>query len=262
MIIDSHVHFGKIGYFDLSESDLIRAMDRYNVDFGIVSNLEGMEFDSELNPIERGLRVSQIEVNARALEFVGRHPDRLKGLFWTKPHTEGFSDEVGEFISRHREHFVGLKAHPYHSKLRFTDARYLPYIEAARENDLVFAVHTAVDEYSRPEYLYQVAEDYPHVDFLMVHMGMLSDHQEAIRYVAELPNLYGDTTWVDEAAVLNAVDVCGSGKVLFGTDAVVAGIDTYAKYADLLAELSTRLAMEDLQNVLWRNAARLFHLDL
>lgn len=262
MIIDSHVHFGRMGRFDLHGSDLIHAMDKYRVEIGVVSNLEGAEFDSELNLIDGESRVPQTEVNARTLAFVERHPTRLKGLFWIKPHTEGYSDDVKDFLLQHREHFAGLKAHPYHSKLRLTEGQYQPYIELAEENHLTFVVHTAKDEYSRTRHVHDVAADYPDVDFVMVHMGMYSDHREAAEYMADLPNLFGDTTWVNTAAVLEAVDICGSEKILFGTDAIVEGIDTYARYEGLLTAVSAQLDGEGAEDLLWRNAARLFEIGL
>lgn len=262
MLIDSHVHFGTMGRFDLSQRDLIRAMNKYGVDFAIVSNLEGAEFDSELNLIEEECQVPQLEVNARTLALVERYPERLKGLFWLKPHTEGYAEDVEVFMLQHSEHFSGFKAHPFHSRLRFTEPEYRPYIELAREHDLVFVVHTAKDEYSRMNHVYDVAKDYPDVDFVMVHMGMFSDHSQAAELMAELPNLYGDTAWVDAEAVLGAIDVCGSEKILFATDAIVDGIDTYAKYGDLLTMVSTQLDRKDAQNILCKNAASLFGVDL
>jgi len=261
MLIDSHVHFGTMGRFDLSQRDLIHAMDKYGVDFGIVSNLEGAEFDSELNPIQGESLVPQLEVNARTLAFVKRYPERLKGLFWLKPHTEGYAEDVEAFMLQHSEHFSGFKAHPFHSKLRFTEPEYRPYMELAREHDLVFVVHTAKDEYSRMNHVYDVAKLHPDVDFVMVHMGMFTDHKQAAELIAELPNLYGDTAWVDAEAVLDAVDVCGSEKILFATDAIVDGIDTYAKHENLLTAISTQLDREDAENILWRNAARLFQVQ-
>ena len=53
MVIDSHVHIGKIDKFNMPESMVIESMKKYNIDFSLVSNIEGIEVDCEQNIIDR-----------------------------------------------------------------------------------------------------------------------------------------------------------------------------------------------------------------
>lgn len=50
-----------------------------------------------------------------------------------------------------------------------------------------------------------MALKYPNVNFVMCHMGLATDNQEAIELIAKLPNLYGDTAWVRADMVYQAI---------------------------------------------------------
>jgi len=258
MVIDSHVHFGKAMEWDLKGIDLIKAFKKYSIDFGIVSNLEGAEFGHELEEIEND--DDQIEVNKKTLELVKKNPAKLKGLFWIKPYTNKYSNKVKEFLIENREYFCGLKAHPYHSKMKFTTENYKPYIQVAEELDIPFSVHTAGDENSDIKYLYEVAKENPKVNFIAVHMGLGTDNEEAIEYISKAENLFGDTTWVSKEKVLKAVEKCGSKKIMFGTDAIIDGTNTYEKYLPMFEFLHEHLSENDFENIFRNNAKRIFNL--
>lgn len=258
MVIDSHVHFGKAMEWDLKGEDLIRSFKKYSIDFGVVSNLEGAEFGHDLEKIENDK--DQIEVNRKTLELVKKNPEKLKGLFWIKPYTNKYSEEVKDFLIENKEFFCGLKAHPYHSKMKFTTANYKQYIDLAKELKVPFAVHTAGDENSEVKYLYETAKENPEVKFIAVHMGLGTDNSEAIEYISNTENLYGDTTWVSKENVLEAVKKCGSNKILFGTDAIIDGTNTYEKYLDMFEFLHDKLTNEDFENIFRYNTKRIFKL--
>ena len=93
----------------------------------------------------------------------------------------------------------------------------------------------------------------------MVHMGLCSDNEEAIRCVAQADNLYGDTTWVPLDKVRKAIRVCGSEKILFGSDAPIDGAKSYAFYQDML-RIYQQTPDRDWENVFYRNAQALFGL--
>ncbi|WP_027339798.1 amidohydrolase family protein [Halonatronum saccharophilum] len=262
MVIDSHLHFGKIGKFDMGVDVLLESLDKYGIDFGIVSNIEGVEFDTELRKIPKEFMVSQMEVNKKTLELVKDHFDKLIGLVWIKPHTESFTNELGDFILDNRDYFVGFKIHPYHSKLKISDDRYKEYLGFANEISLPCAVHTAKCPYSDIGDLYKVAKEYSKVNFIAVHMGLGSDNSRAIDYISKLDNLYGDTTWVPLERVIDAVEGCGSHKILFGTDNPIDGLDTYQKYEELLIKGRDLFKEEDYQDIFSLNAKRIFGLEL
>ena len=260
MLIDSHMHFGRIGEFNMPPEVLLTTLDKYKIDWGIISNIEGCEFDSNLDLIPDKEQIPQLEVNRRTLNLVKAHPDKLRGQFWIKPHQEGFSRKVEEFILNNQQYFVGLKVHPYHSNLALTAKSCQPYLEFANQHGLSVAVHTADDENSRPKHVYQMAQKYKEVDFIMVHLGLGTDNSQAIKYVAQQENLYGDTTWVSYDHVTKAIAKCGAHKILFGTDSPIDGVDTYQQYEQFLHSRNNSWSKEVQKQVFSANAKKIFDL--
>lgn len=256
-IIDSHVHIGQLREWDFPGDLLIESMDKYGIGFGLVSNVSGGEFVGDQEHYAGG---NQIEVNDVIKTFVMTHPDRFRGLFWIRPRLEGFSPEIEGYLQENQQFFCGLKVHSSQSKLPFTPEYHRDYLTLCARLKLPIAVHTEIDGYANPAFVYETAKAFPDVNFIMVHMGMWTDHLESIGYVRELPNLYADTTFVDTESVMRAVKECGSAKILFGSDAPALGVDIYERYQEVLARFEEDLSSTDRENILFRNAERLFKL--
>lgn len=92
-------------------------------------------------------------------------------------------------------------------------------------------------------------------------MELNSDHREAVRRIAQIPNLYGDTTFVAPEDVVHAIETCGPEKLLFGSDAPATGLDCYQALEDLKRILPDTFGREAADQVLFGNARRIFHLD-
>ncbi len=260
MIIDSHTHIGTIHDFSITGDMLLRSMRRYGIGYALVSSVEGAEFDGGTRELEPWK--PQITVNEEVAALARAHRHMMKGLFWIKPRREGWSHEVERFMTEHRDVMAGFKAHPSLSMLNITDERYVPYIRCAERMGLPFAVHSAPDEFSPPRAVYDTAQRFPGVNFIMVHMGLGTDNTKAARYIRELPNLYGDTSWVTAEHVLDAVRECGSGKILFGTDAPIDGEKTYGSYTGMIELLRRELSAHEFDDVFRGNALRLFRLEV
>lgn len=261
MIIDTHMHVGKMLNFNLDEAVILEAMKKHDIDFGIVSSIEGTEFGHNFEVIPEELQISQKEVNIRTLDFVKSNKGKLKGAFWIKPNLEGYGGWIEQFLIENRDYFCAIKMHPFHSKMKPTDDKVRPYLELAEKLAVPFIVHTAGDIYSDPQNVYEAAKFYPKLNFVMVHLGLGTDNERAIELLEKLPNLYGDTTWVNTEKVLAAVKKCGSEKLLFGTDAPIDGVDTYEKYKELISVLKLKLTRYEYENVMFKNAVRLFGLN-
>lgn len=263
MIIDSHVHIGKIIKFNMPEEMLLESMEKYHIDYALVSNIEGCEVDNDQRPIPPEQQFSQRDINEKVLRLVRAHPDKLGALLWIKPATEGCTPEFEAMVADNRDVIYGLKVHPYHSKLSFGSPQTEKYIQLAQKYGLVVVTHTANDYESSPQVAYEVALKYPDVNIVMYHMGLVTDNQEAIRLIAQLPNLYGDCCWVTYDKTMQAIQVCGIDKILFGTDNPINGLDTYDDpvfYNPYFNEMRTALSQEDYEKFMFRNAIRLFKL--
>lgn len=258
MMIDTHIHYGKFGIFSLDENKLIEQMDKYKIDIGIISTIECCEFRSSDKALEE-FQHKQLDANERLLDFITRHSGRFYASFWCKPYTENNYQEVFDFLKKHRDTFVGLKLHPFYSQLALEDKRYLPYIEIAKSLKLPVSIHSAADELSNPVQVLNMAKAHTEVEFIMVHMGLCSDNELAIECVASADNLYGDTTWVPYPKVMKAMEKCGSGKIVYGSDAPVDADKTYEYYEPMFADYAS-CTSDDLENVMYKNAKRLFRL--
>lgn len=252
----------------MSEEDVIGSMDRYGIDFSLVSSIEAVEFDHNGQPVPKELQRSQNEVFADTLAFARRYPDRIGAMPWMKLYTETPDQEFIRMLEENRELVYGIKLHPFHSRVAPDDPRAECIYEIARAYHLPVVSHTGGCEEARSIHLYHAAVKHPDIDFVMVHMDLGTDNSEAIELLGQADNLYGDTTWVSVKSTLKAIEKWGSGKILFGSDNPVDGADTYlhnktgdrSLYQEYFNELRAMISPWDYENIMYRNAARLFHI--
>jgi len=268
LLIDSHTHVGNIQFEVgknrvkyLPEENLLEALRKYKIDFALVSGLEGAEYDSDSSLAPKKMQVSQKEGIRKILEFVKKHDKILKAVIWIKPYTEGFTGELEELVSANIRFIAGLKMHPTLSGIKATDRRYYPYLEMAVKLNLPVQVHTENDGLSDLKLVGKLASIFPELSFVMVHMGMNSDNREAIKLIIDSDNLYGDTCVVRHENVIKAIKACGSEKILFGSDTVVNGIDTYEKYMPLIENIQSSFTEKEAADVLGLNCMRIFNLQ-
>ncbi|MBS0011459.1 MAG: amidohydrolase family protein [Bacteroidales bacterium] len=183
----------------------------------------------------------------------------LKALLWIKPYTEKVTRDLEQFIKDNRDYIAGLKMHPSLSGIKLTDDRFTPYLELAASFNLPVQVHTENDGLSNVNYVEDIAATYRDTDFVMVHMGLNTGNGDAMNIIKKYDNVYGDTCEVKHDNVIRAIRECGPDKILFGTDAIVHGIDTYARYMPLLELIRSNFSREEADNVLFRNCRRVFH---
>jgi predicted TIM-barrel fold metal-dependent hydrolase len=269
MIIDSHTHIGNIPFDigknrvkNLTGEDLIGSLEKYKIEFAIVSGLEGAEFDADFKLATKKMQVSQKEGIERIIGFVRNNISKVRALFWIKPYTEPLTEEIKKMVVENRSLICGLKIHPTMSNMKFTDRKYYPYLEMAVELGLPVQVHTENDGRSDVKYVGKMASIFPEIKFVMVHMGMDSDNSEALSLAGNSPNIYGDTCVVRHENIIKAIKECGSDKILFGTDSIVNGLDTYQRYIPLIEKIKEKFSEKEAANVLGLNSIRIFGLPV
>lgn len=266
MLIDTHVHIGIMLDFVLMEEDVIYSMDRYGVDFSLVSSIEAVEFDHAGRLIPEDLQIPQNTVFEKTLAFARRYPDRIGVMPWMKMYSEAPDKAFIRLLEENRRLVYGIKLHPFHSRVAPDDPRAERIYDIARAYHLPVVSHTGGCEEARSIHLYNAALAHPDIDFVMVHMDLGTDNAEAIELLGRADNLYGDTTWVSVKSTLRAVEKWGSGKILFGSDNPVDGRDTYlhnktgdrSLYQEYFNELRAMLSPQEYDNIMFRNAMRLF----
>ena len=270
MIIDTHVHIGNMLVFDMPPENVLYSMDKYGIDFSLVSNVECAENDHDGTPIPQSIQKSQNAVLKKTLEFARGHSDKIGVLPWLKIRQERPDAEFIKMIAENRDIIYGLKLHPFHSRTAPDDETLESVYKIAAEYNLPVVSHTGGCAEADSLRLYNAAKKHPEINFVMVHMDLGTDNSQAIELLGKLPNLYGDTTWVPVESTLKAIKKWGSEKILFGSDNPIDGKDTYLNdkfgnrslYQQYFNEFKAMVSKEDYDNIMYRNAKKLFRIKI
>ena len=266
MVIDSHAHIGNLWVLNLNVRKVLWSMEQYGVDFSLVSSIESTEYYEKGKHLPWPLRKTTMCVCRKIVRAVKRHPDKLGALLWIQTGKRIPYKRLCRFIEKNRQYIYGIKIHPYRSEVAPDDPRTEPVYELARRFGLPVAAHTGDIEQAMTSHLYNAAKAHPDVRFIAVHMDLESGNQKAIEYISQLPNLYGDTTWVPVASALRAIERCGSEKILFGTDNPIDGkqhmlynrAGQRSLCQEYFNEFKTMVSTEAYENVMYKNAERVF----
>lgn len=269
LIIDTHVHIGNFLDFNLSPKDVLYSMEKYNIDYSLVSSIEAAEYDHRLKPIPMYMQKSQTECLKKCINFACDNYGKIGVAVWIKPATETANSELKELISKNLDVVKAVKVHPFHSKTAFDGEKMLSFISLAKKFDLPIVVHTGGCDEASPKRVYNAAKIHPDVNFIMVHMGLGTDNSEAMNLICRLPNLYGDTTWVPMKNTVELIKRSSSKKVLFGSDNPIDGRDTYfhnrtndrSIYQDYFNEIKELITPRQYDDLMWRNAKELFKIN-
>lgn len=267
MRVDTHVHIGgeKLG-FQMREDMVIKAMEKYQINYAIVSNGDAAEVDHEQILLPEEYQISQESALKRVLHFAKKYPDKIGAAVWVKPRLQGVTSELENQIRENREWIYAIKLHPFHSNVAPNDERVIPYLELANKYRLPIVSHTGGGEAASPQKLFEAAKMFSTIPFVMVHMGLGSNNREALDLLGKADNLYGDTTWVSMETTIEAIKRYGSKKILFGSDAPIDGVDTYfcnpkgerSIYQDYFHILPEKISKEAYEDLMYRNAIELF----
>lgn len=268
MIIDTHVHIGKILDFDMNCENVLYSMDKYGIDYSIVSDSRAVEFDHDLKPLPKEMQFSQLECAAGAVEFAKKYPDKIGAALWLKPFGEHADKAIFRFIEENRRYIKALKFHPFHSAVPFDGEKMEEYIDMAEYFLLPVVTHTGGSDAASCVRVYNMAKRRPKINFVMVHMGLGTDNSEAIDLIGKLPNLYGDTTWVPVESTVEFIRKNGDDRIVFGSDNPIDGKDTYhhnkwgerSLYQYYFNDLRELIPQQSYDKLMYLNAKRLFSL--
>lgn len=269
MRIDTHVHIGgEMVGFQMSEAMVLAAMEKYQIDYALVSNGDAVEVNHEQVLIPRELQISQEAALERVLKFARSNPKKIGVGVWVKPLQEKITPELEKLIQDNLDIIYAIKLHPFHSNISPADERTIPYLELADKYKLAVVSHTGGCEAAEPVHVFEAAKMFPEVPFVMVHMGLGSDNKVALDLLGKADNLYGDTAWVPMETTIEAIRRYGSKKMMFGSDTPIDGVDTYfcnpkgerSMYQDYFHVLPEKISKEGYEDLMWRNAVEVFKL--
>jgi predicted TIM-barrel fold metal-dependent hydrolase len=252
MIIDADAHITPTSE-GIGIDELIRRMEKSGIDKALTWLQP---------PYMRDLE----EPNSYVYEAATQYPDKILGFGWADPHfgVESAKDTVKRCINEYG--FYGVKLNGAQNSFYIDDPEIsLPVVEEIAKLGKLLALHVGADgyEHTHPFRVAKIAERYPELQILVVHMGgvAFADLSDATIEVAEQ---YGNLTLIGSAVrtipILKAIRTLGSSKVCFGSDTPFELMHVeVAKYKALL-EGEEELSDEDKHNIMAGNMIRLLGL--
>jgi predicted TIM-barrel fold metal-dependent hydrolase len=150
---------------------------------------------------------------------VRKYPRRLVGYVWPNPHDSGSLSLVRRALGEWR--FRGIKLHPLIHAFLPTDEVVLPIMDEARKRNVTVAIHSGHPPFSLPWSIGELADLYPDVRIVMLHMG--HGHgvyiQAAINTARKHDNITLETSGMPmHTKIKEAVKQVGEERVVFGSD--------------------------------------------
>jgi uncharacterized protein len=196
--------------------------------------------------------------NDAMLAIASEHPDRIRCYVSVNPNdSEHARDEIARCVERGA---VGIKLA---ASRRADDALLDPIAEEAARRGLPVLHHIwqhrtrewPGQEISDGADLGRLAERHPRASFILAHLGGGGDWAHSCAAVREIPNIYIDLSGsgVDRGMLDLAYASVGAARLLWGCD-----ITMETGLAKLRALEAVGLNEDELAEVRWRNAARIF----
>lgn len=204
-IVDARCTIGDGRHSTLSPDELVDRLDELGVEAAVVG------------PPDRCLAVYNREGNELVRAACVRHPGRLIGFATVNP---WYGDAAVEELRRAAaDGLVGLIIHPPRQGFMLVDDVADAVLEAAGELELPVYVGTGTPAYSLPLQLTEVARRFPHIRFLMGHMGHSDFWIDSIPAALGAPNVFAEISYKQPHVIAEAVATLGPERVVYGSDA-------------------------------------------
>lgn len=244
MIIDVHVHYYKrwCDMPGIEVTDLIAKMDKSGIDISIINSLSALTGkDPSLG-------------NKEVYYAISSYPYRFVGMASVNPyHGLCAEEELKKCLSNYK--FKGLKLHPWiqgypaHSKIVHN------LISICKEYHVPVLFHSGTPPYAQVMQIAYLARIYPDVAFILGHMGLTYQWEDAIEVAFKYHNVFLETSGITYPfAIKEAIKKLGSGKILFGTDS------PFLESAELeiVKIKNLKLSSRQWEMVMYKNAKELF----
>ncbi len=203
MIIDSHTHVDRFGWYDPPET-IIRLMDEAGVDQSIIMTY------GDAPDVEGALEY--------IAEAVQKYPDRLIGYARMNPRR---GEKAHRLFQKAMEvyGFKGLKLHPVGSLSHPGSRDTIEMIHLAARYGAPTLFHCGDEEYTLPLQIAQAAAACPEATIILGHAGGYFHVQDAIRVAERYPNVYLETSAMPYPRLIKeAVERVGASRVLYASD--------------------------------------------
>ncbi len=261
MIIDTHAHIfpekiaekaveGIGGFYDMNMSydgklsTLLKIGDEAGVDKFVVQSV--------------ATTAAQVTaINNFIADSVKEHPDRLIGFATIHPDFDDIPGEIDRVISMGLK---GIKIHPDFQHFEI-DCKEAYKVYECIEGRLPILVHTGDYRYewSKPERMARVIDDFPKLDVIGAHFGGWSVWEHAAEVLSK------KRIWVDTSSSLYALSPEKAAELIraYGVDRVLFGTDfpMWNAMDELKMFAKIPLTEEEKQQILHKNAENLLKLN-
>ncbi len=235
--IDLHTHIGQFGGWanvSCTAEELVESMRMYNVETSAVYFT-----DNEL-----------------VRKAVKKYSKQLVGCVWPDPRQEESRQLVRKALRTWG--FKGVKLHPLFHAFLPNDEIVHPIIEEARKAKVPVLIHTGHSPFSLPWSVGELADNFPDVKIVMLHMG--DGHglyiEAAINTARRYENIYLETSAMPMAMkIKEAVKVLGKERVLYGSD-----IPFGHPAVEIAKHATVDFTEDEFEHVFYLNAKKLLRL--
>jgi predicted TIM-barrel fold metal-dependent hydrolase len=203
MIIDSHTHVDKFGWYDPPET-IIRLMDEAMIDQSVIMTY------ADAPDVEGSLEY--------IAEAVQKYPGRLIGYARMNPRRGERAQRL--FQKAIEEYgFAGLKLHPVGNLSHPGSPETIELIRLAAHYNVPTLFHCGDEEMTLPLQLAQAAAACPEAVIIFGHCGGYFHTHDAIRVAERYPNILLETSAMPYPHLIKvAVDRLGASRVLYASD--------------------------------------------
>ncbi len=258
-LIDVHAHFhhAKTGRADWAAVNAarFRAGERIGVTYHVASVLGTWGF---LSPTYFPSPDDVTLGNDAMLDLGAAEPERIRMFTTVNPnYTDHACAEIERCAARGA---IGIKLL---ASRRADDPLLDPIAELAAQRQLPVLHHIwqhrtrewPSQEISDGADLARLAARHPKASFILAHIGGGGDYAHTFAAVRDVPNIYPDLSGsgVDRGMLDAAIDVLGADRLLWGSDLTMC-----TGLAKLRALETIGLSPADIENIRWKNTARIF----
>ncbi len=237
--IDAHAHVGQFGGWagvDSTAEGIVRLMEQYEVERTILCARDHMG-------------------NEEVVQACREYPDKFWPLVYVNPleGAEACRRKIGIYTEEHG--FMGIKMNPLRHAFVADDLCVDPVMEEAERRGLPVFIHSGHPPYSLPWSIALLAERYPSVKVVMIHMG--HGHgvyiDAALKMAKRYPNIYLEMSGMPMGVkIREAYRQVGPDRILFGTD-----IPFHHPSVEIQKVLTCGLDEREQEDVFYNNAKKL-----
>ena len=263
MITDTHLHLPiikKDSFFEKAKKKLLSDMRKNGIDYGVL--IPDNAVGSKIGDLDTCLNITEKE---KKLFLLGTIDIQKQGKEWINKLSLLFR---GDRIK-------GIKIFPGHDPIYPTDKRLIPVLKLCLKYDYPIVIHTGWNSnnpeaarYNNPKHIVKIAKKFPKLKIVIAHY-FWPEVEYCYQVTEGLKNIFFDTSGLADKEVIKETGLKKIKSILRMTiknkpESVVFGSDyPMGKFKSHIALINAlKINQKEKRNVFWKNAVRLFRLNL